>query len=418
MNNNPRSQWYPEAGLGLYIDFGVYGFDLTEAFKKNMNCGVIGNSFKWIDGSRERVINGSCDHSPSWNINYMVSSACKSGFRYALMTTQYPNGRDMWPSHNGVADSESELEQRDLVLPFIESCRRYGIKVGLSYKASDSHSSAQSVEQVTQLNPVTQRPTKKDEAVANIMESRDSCDMLVQNGIKNHKSRIRDLLTRYGRIDILVVHGGCYDIEIYNIAKSLQPHIVLNELDGIGDFSSDNLGMGSLLKDRWHESHCDFMDTDINKMLGVYGSESITSVAIMIERLIRLRSHGSNMVVNVGTDVLGNVPMIFGDWLDELGAWMSWASPSIVGTIPCPMSYRSNVPITQNETMFFLHIMPGWSGSVYIDGVESVDVHRCFFMHTSEAVVFVQSGIRITINDIKNHGSLPFIICCLLKQGI
>jgi alpha-L-fucosidase len=54
---------------------------------------------------------------------------------------------------------------------------------------------------------------------------------------ENFHGRMIELLTRYGRMDLLWFDGGAMDNELRDKARTLKPHRVLNNRSCIGDYN-------------------------------------------------------------------------------------------------------------------------------------------------------------------------------------
>ena len=157
---NPGAQWYPDAGLGLFLHWGI-------ASVKAMNISwpmIPGRALaaKRIDDSaeRERIIrerdwnlNGkppqitpnqywamAKDFNPqSYDPDKWLRAAKDAGFQYAVLTARHHEGFALWPSKFGDFNTKNYMGGRDLVKDYVEACRKNGLKVGLYYSPPDWH---------------------------------------------------------------------------------------------------------------------------------------------------------------------------------------------------------------------------------------------------------------------------------------
>ena len=134
-NTHPAAQWFPEAGFGLFIHFGISsvhgGIDLSWAMYANKS---------WEDGEVTPMEYWKL--ADRWNPEYfdaddIVRKAKETGFKYIVFTTKHHDGYTMWPSKYSDFGVEQKLGGRDLVREFTDACHRHGMKVGLYYSPPD-----------------------------------------------------------------------------------------------------------------------------------------------------------------------------------------------------------------------------------------------------------------------------------------
>src|SRR5262249_28165392 len=78
------------------------------------------------------------DFNPqSYDPDRWLAAAKDAGFTYAVLTAKHHEGFALWPSHFGTFSTKNYMGGRDLVRPFVEACRRHGLKVGLFVSGPD-----------------------------------------------------------------------------------------------------------------------------------------------------------------------------------------------------------------------------------------------------------------------------------------
>ncbi|NNM87599.1 MAG: glycoside hydrolase, partial [Phycisphaerae bacterium] len=137
---HPEAQWFPRAGLGLFIHWGIAsvhgGIDLS--------WGMIANT-PWdaaAQGKNKITPEDYWALAPRfqpdrYNPDLWLKAAADAGFQYAVLTTQHHDGYTLWPSRYSSLGVQTHLAGRDLVRPYVEACRRHGLKVGLYYSPPD-----------------------------------------------------------------------------------------------------------------------------------------------------------------------------------------------------------------------------------------------------------------------------------------
>lgn len=95
-NHHPLAQWFPNAGLGLFVHFGLSaidgGIDLSWGMRANKS---------WEDGEMAPVDYWAM--ADGWNPKNFkpdkwVKQVKEAGFKYIVFTTKHHDGYTMWPS--------------------------------------------------------------------------------------------------------------------------------------------------------------------------------------------------------------------------------------------------------------------------------------------------------------------------------
>ena len=224
-NTHPDAQWFPNAGLGLFIHFGLAanhgGIDLS--------WGMFANK-RWEDGEIAPVDYWAM--ADGWNpkkLNFddIMQKAAKAGFKYAVFTTKHHDGYTFWPSKFSSFGVQTTMGGRDIVKEYVEACRKHNIKVGFYYSPVDWLFDAeyinwdQSGETILDIHhhQIDKLPIKPE-----------SHEKARQEMVANH---VRELLTNYGKIDLIWFDGGKGEISNDEV-RELQPGIVINRRNGPG----------------------------------------------------------------------------------------------------------------------------------------------------------------------------------------
>lgn len=346
-SSHPGAQWFPRAGLGLFIHWGiasVHGnLDLSWGMMAHTPWDAAANGSNKVAPEAywalaDRFDPGAYDPDP-W-----IRAAAEAGFRYAVFTAMHHDGYTLWPSAASPFGVQSHLGGRDLVAPFVEACRRHGLRVGLYYSPTDWHAdrnwmsfnypSHKQRDQAgvphfdTRHRPVPPRPKPAghDERLSRL-----------------NRARIRELLTRYGPVDLLWLDGGVHDNSLRDLALDLQPGLVLNHRACDGHFDHSECSLPDAFPSEWFETcHC-WQSCDIPTPAGapvdVWGyldREEYKSTDWMIRHLKYLREWNANFLVNVGPRPDGSLPPVVYDRFLETRDWMR-AHPDWVETrLPPP----------------------------------------------------------------------------------
>ena len=372
---HPQAQWFPKAGLGLFIHWGiasVHGdLDLSWAMMANTRYdGAAQGRNKLAPEDYWRLAERF--HPDNYDPDKWLKAAAAAGMQYAVLTTMHHDGYTLWPTAQSEIGTRTHFEGRDLVAPFVEACRKYGLKVGLYYSPPDWYFDRHYMTfnyRSTGPNQIAGRDHFDTHHKPFALPAKPLGHDAQRRQIFHR--RVEELLTRYGRIDLLWFDGGEHDNVIRDRARELQPHIVINSRSCDGDFDCTECSLPAEKFKGWFETphcwqHSDLLTPDGTNVdfWGYLKEEQYKSTAWMLESLVRLRTWGGNFLVNVGPRADGTMPEIVYDRLSETAAWMMHSKYSVIGADPGPYPEQSNVPVTRRGRMWYLHALPGFTGRI------------------------------------------------------
>ncbi|MCU0248179.1 MAG: alpha-L-fucosidase [Bryobacter sp.] len=357
------AQWFPNAGLGLFLHWGiasVHGnIDLSWGMMKGL-----GNGVKITPEEYFRLAERF--RPERWDPDRMMQAAARAGFRYAVLTTKHHEGFALWPSRFGEFNTTKFAGGMDLVKPFVEACRKHGIRVGFYYSPGDwyyareymsfHYRSAHCWQNTglgcrpdvpdfnTRFEPVTLPPrTAKFER-----EFRDY-----------KRGQIRELLTRYGKVDLLWFDMTDVVMTPEEI-RELQPGIVINNRmgSGTGDFLTPE---GSFPKQRpegwwelcaiWSSPYWGYVKSNEERYLPT-GS--------FLATLAKARSWSGNLLMNAAPRPDGAMPGPFWKGMEELAGWMEHSKAAVFGVSGGPWPEECPCPVTTKGDTRYLLVPPDW----------------------------------------------------------
>ena len=385
--SHPDAQWYPEAGLGLFLHWSISSV-------KSMNISwpmIPGKNLrsKRIDdpAERERIIrekdldltgkpwditpNQYWAMAPDFNPgNYDPEKWCAAakaaGFTYIVLTARHHDGFAMWPSAFGDFSTKNFMGGRDLVKPFVEACRKHGLKAGLYYSPPNWHFerdfkdffsyARQRTPQFPALD-ADLKPRKESKSPEEIVRHQKAYDAMV-------RGQVEELLTCYGKIDLLWFDGcqptpnGARSITAERI-RGLQPGIVINpRLHGTGDFITYER---ELKTNKIATTWAEFCNTWA--LLWTYDTRPFRSNAFVLGQLALCRSLGINYLLGIGPDAQGEFHPKAYQNMAVLSEWMKKNGVAVHAAKPLPKGESADVPATALGDTRFLFAIPHFKGT-------------------------------------------------------
>lgn len=405
-NRHPEAQWFPKAGFGLFIHWGLHTAGNLKDVSWPMIQGMKYNNTRIEDpAERERILleqdfqkDGDALITPnqyfslakefnpspnSYDPDQWIAAAKAAGFTYAVLTAQHHEGYAFWPSAANNFNTELYAQGRDLVRPFVEACRKHGLKVGLYYSPPNWYFDRDHMNflyyRTAKLNP--EFPYLNADLKPNMRIFTPSEKETHQNQYaKLVREQVEELLTRYGTIDLLWFDGRITDYQ-GNVAISrerileLQPSIVMNpRLHGKGDFRTyeTHLNLEKPTKE-WAE-FCD-------KWTYTWGYNSwarFRDNAKILSDLARCRSLGINYLLSIGPDKNGQLPDAAYTNMSVIADWMRIHRAAINESSPLPNGESASTFATSSGNIRYLFRVPkykkhSWKGPFPEDQVERKD---------------------------------------------
>jgi alpha-L-fucosidase len=391
---HPDAQWFPEAGLGLFIHWGL------------SSVRAINLSWPMMDGrgqAGQQITPNEYwaqakDFNPTkYDPNKWFKAAKKAGFTYAVFTTRHHEGFAMWPSAYGSFNTKNHMGGRDLVKPYVEACRRNGLKVGLYYSPPDWYFDKDYVNfsrktGATAPLDADHKPRTGSKSPEEIARHRAAYIAMV-------RGQVEEILTRYGKIDLLWFDGKVPNAKGDEVItqeriRALQPGIVINpRLHGSGDFKTYER---QLKTDEVARGWAEFCNTWTNAWPHVAGAP-FRAPGFVLGQFVKARSLHINYLISVG-------PTADGELVDEIyanigivGDWMKKNGRSVRGAQPLPPTEQASVPATAQGKTRYLFASPKFSegGAFEKDLLPAEDATLTLSAVSKPKVVRLLGGARL-----------------------
>jgi alpha-L-fucosidase len=296
-----------------------------------------------------------------------LERAKRAGMRYAVFTAKHHDGFAMYDTQVSDFSVARADYAGDLVREYVEAARGLGLGVGLYFSLSDWH------------HPDYPAFADGHRPYRFGMVPRPSAAEWARY-TEFLFAQVRELLSSYGRIDLLWFDGGWERSaeewrarELEQMIRTLQPEIRINDrLPGVGDFDTPEQFIPPEPPPRAWET-CLTMN-------GSWGwnptDRDYKSARALVHALCEVAGRGGNLLLNVSPMGDGTLPPEQIERLDAIAGWMAAYGESILDTEPGLAPWQFYGPSTRKPGRLFLHLLSRPYDSVSVRGLPIRRVRR------------------------------------------
>jgi Alpha-L-fucosidase len=402
-----RTKWFHEARFGIFIHWGLYSV---------AGCGEWSMYVDRIPIEEYELL--ADRFSPDkFNADVWAGLAKEAGAKYMVLTTRHHDGFCLFDSKVSDFTSAKTAAKRDFVAEYVDACRRAGLKVGLYYSWLD-----------------WRFPGYFDR-----MKYPDSFKALTQQAYLH----IRELMTNYGKIDILWYDGHWIPDsaepwpdpaspfnspyipvnewaelwgakEVNAMVRQLQPNILINDRSGLNeDFDTPEQDVKSSQPGRAWES-CMTIG-DFNGWGYLNNNPNLKSTTQLIQYLVTAASGGGNYLLNIGPKPDGIIQSEFVSRLQEIGQWLKVNGESIYGSERCPFSGGMLGLTTAKGSTAYAHVFRWQGEEACIPGV-APEVESAYILTTGQQLqISYRSNGRLILKGLPDSPPDPHDTVIALK---
>jgi len=314
LKNDPsRSEEFMDWGVGMFIHWS-----LDSELGSVISHSMVGSSDDYLDRYTNEL--PTYFNPKDYDAEEWVKLAKLAGFKYMVLTTKHHSGFCLWPTKTTDFSIARTPYKGDIVKQYVEACRKYGMKVGYYFSPEDFmflHKQGYEIRRRIEYANISSNP-----------------ELLAHN-----KAQIKELFSNYGPIDIAFLDA--FDNEpIRQYIHELQPNCLVTrgEMETPEQRIPDEPLLGPweacfTLGTQWQ-----FKPTN----------EDYKSGTKLIEMLIDIRAKGGNLLINMGPEPSGKIPLEQERTFRELALWMFINGEAIHDTRPCPRIKEGDMWFTRS----------------------------------------------------------------------
>jgi alpha-L-fucosidase len=317
-----RMAWWHDAKFGMFVHWGCYS--------------VLGRGEQVIVRDLMPIVEYKklADRfrpASDW-ADEIADQAVRAGARYVVLTTRHHDGYCLFKTTTDPFNAAETGPGRDLIAEYVQALRKRGLKVGFYYSIIN-----------WRWHGFWDPVGYADELPKIVDEIHD---------------QVRELLTNYGKVDILwydvsqVPGGGTpgasgyqthpveqsssdfyRSVQLNGMARQLQPHILINNRSGVPeDFGTPEQHITPEKGGRAWES-C--MTINYAPNWGhIQHSVADKTAGQVLYNMIQAVRLGGNFLFNIGPDAMGHVAVRDREVLDRIGQWLVKHGDAVYGTWP------------------------------------------------------------------------------------
>lgn len=363
-----RMKWFHEARFGMFIHWGLYS--------------LLGRG-EWAmyverTPPEEYAPLAKRFNPRRFDPDVWMSLAREAGMKYVVLTTRHHDGFCLFDSKVSSYTAPKTAAGRDLVAEYVAAARRAGMKIGFYYSWLDWRFAG--------YHDYKAHPAS------------------VKAMVQQAHQQIRELMTGYGKIDLLWYDGhwvpGLPEAEVADFwgarevnaeVRRLQPHILINNRCGLKeDLDTPEQHVTSSEPGRGWESCMTMGDSCGWGYMA--RNPNFKTVPQLLQYLATAAAGEGNYLLNIGPKPDGTIRREEVARLKAMGAWMAKNSESIRGSQRCPFNNGLLGVTTANGNTAYQHVFH-WpaQGEICIPGIRN-RVKRATILSTGQEGRVVTAG--------------------------
>jgi alpha-L-fucosidase len=416
LDSRPIPQWFKDAKFGIFIHWGVYSVPAwapvgkeyatyskySEWYWNRMvtDSSKVGKAFRAFHNKTYGPNFAYQDFAPMFkaelfNPDQWADVFKDAGAQYVVLTSKHHDGFALWPSAQSWNWNAADVgPHRDLAGDLSAAVKAKGLHMGFYYslyewfnplyktnvgKYVNEHMIPQLKDLVTRYKPDIIWPDGEWEHPSDTWQSQQFLSWLYNESPVKNTVVVND---RWGK-ETRSKHGGYYTTEY---------DIVHNEDASNKKFEhpwEECRGIGGSFGFNRNENLNDYQSSDA-----------------LIQMLIQKVSRGGNLLLDIGPDADGTIPIIMQQRLADMGAWLKTNGEAIFGTTAGqPTPANATVFYTQKNKDVYMLLTAQQDKSITLD--LSHAPAKISLLGSDQAVKYTYKNGKLVIDGVKLYPNLP-----------
>jgi len=438
-------QWFKDAKFGMFIHWGVYSvYGQGEWYLYN-------KGLKYQDYIKAAYPqNGKYFDADNYNPSRWVKIAQSAGMKYMVLTTRHHDGFALFNSRFPNSITTQQTLGRDLVAAYVKACRKAGMRIGLYYSLLSWRYPG--------YFDVTGTDAKPNKFGIKTAAWHKQNALIMKEELY---AQVKELMTQYGPIDDLWWDGGWLGLQgtdrdaanfwepgkyrdpnnpwagnygvlgtdsaahgrylgIMGMVRKYQPYILSNARSGwIGDYTNEEgfaTIKGPIRKEYWEKN------LTLNKTAWGYTyKQNLLTADQVVTYLVNAVIRNGNLLLNVGPDRHGVIPVGQVNVLKQIGEWLDKVGDSIYGTAAGPWDpVDQQYGFTYKGNKLFIHLLKEYKGRSFTLPFVTNTIVSCQDLYSKKKLSYtLNSNKTFTIYGIhKDPETVDTVIEVVFKKEI
>jgi len=319
-NKKEKVDWFQNLGFGMFIHWNV---DVTlGAVISHSLAGASDEYAEKYFSELPKYFNPEKFKPSDW-----AKMAKAAGMKYVVFTAKHHSGFCMFNTSTTSFNVMNTPFKRDVTKEIVNAFRNEGLAIGIYFSPDDFNYLYQHKTPIGRLQLPEHYPAKN-------------------TGLMDYdKKQIKELLTNYGKIDMLFIDGPAEGLKEY--AWQINPDLLVTrgEMKTPEQNTPDNP-----LPRPWEANYT--MGTDWQYKPTNDIAKTGTEV---INKLIEIRAKGGNFLLNVGPKADGEIQIEHQALLQEVALWNFANSEAIYQVKPLPIIKEDNIWYVQSNDEKYIY---------------------------------------------------------------
>ena len=392
------TEWFRLSRFGMFIHWGLYAMPARHEWIKTREMipeAKYDKYFKYFDPDL-------------YDAREWARQAKAAGMKYAVFTTKHHEGFCMWDSKYTDYKCTNTPAGRDLVREYVDAFRAEGLRVGFYYSLIDWHHPEFPIDML--------HPRREDADAYEQSKNRD-----VRKYAQYMRDQVTELLTEYGKIDILWFDFSYSDNngtgerawmkgkgkndweseELIALARKLQPGVII---DNRAEIEQDIFTPEQFQPTEWvrHKETGELVTWEACQTFsgswGYYRDEQTwKSPEMLIRMLVNTVSLGGNLLMNVGPTSRGYFDNRAQNALKVYADWMKYNSRAIYGCTMAEPEFVAPADCRFTQSVdgkrLYLHLFAYPFAFIELRGLAG-KVDYAQFLHDGSEVLFSEGKME------------------------
>lgn len=408
-----RLEWFQDQKLALMMHWGPYSqLGVVESWalsdedaewsREGIDWETDGEEFKRQYFGLNKTFNPVRFQPEVW-----ADLAEEGGFKYLIFTTKHHDGFCMWDTKTTayrVTDEKTPFHTHkyaDICSHLFDAFREKGLAIAAYFSKADWHTPYYWAPDMERSLTNTRRGPTYD--------PKQNPELWNQFVEFTHE-QITELLTKYGRIDVLWLDAGWVNAgrigqdirlgEVVEKAREHQPWLLSADRTVGGAYENYVTPEQTIPTTAMHVpwESCITMGTSFSFRY----EDKYKPTRQIVKILLEVVAKGGNLALNVAPQPDGRLPEGAIERMKELGAWLKVYGESIYGTRICAPYYTGTHSFTQKgDTVYCSYLYPSadteMPTAIQIPFTDSLDKIELLGMEGDLSWTFVEAGILVQL---------------------